>query len=30
MNQTHQAMLQAEMIEENMNLVRKEWADLYE
>ncbi|KAJ4375487.1 hypothetical protein N0V86_007018 [Didymella sp. IMI 355093] len=30
MNQTHQAMLQAEMIAENMNLVRKEWADLYE
>ncbi|KAF3041653.1 hypothetical protein E8E12_000065 [Didymella heteroderae] len=30
MNQSHQAMLQAEMIKENMKLVRKEWADLYE
>ncbi|KAF1926168.1 uncharacterized protein M421DRAFT_218193 [Didymella exigua CBS 183.55] len=30
MNQSHQAMLQAEMVEENMNMLRKEWVELYE
>jgi hypothetical protein len=30
MNQSHQAMMQAEMVAENMNMLRKEWADLWE
>lgn len=30
MNQSHQALLQAEMVRENMELIRKEWAELYE
>ena len=30
MNQSHQALLQAETVRENMELVRKEWAELYE
>ncbi|KAH6642936.1 hypothetical protein C7974DRAFT_301898 [Boeremia exigua] len=30
MDQSHQAMLQAEMVRENMALLRREWAELYE
>ncbi|KAJ4988880.1 hypothetical protein SVAN01_05687 [Stagonosporopsis vannaccii] len=30
MNQSHQAMLQAATVRENMELIRKEWAELYE
>ncbi|KAJ4340009.1 hypothetical protein N0V95_007619 [Ascochyta clinopodiicola] len=30
MHQSHQAMMQAEMVQENMNMLRKEWAELWE
>lgn len=30
MNQSHQAMLQAEQVEQNINLLVKEWNELYE
>ncbi|UPX13191.1 uncharacterized protein EKO05_0003714 [Ascochyta rabiei] len=30
MNKSHEAMMQAEMVEENMKMLRKEWADLWE
>lgn len=30
MNQSHQAMMQAEIVEENMAMLRKEWRDLWE
>jgi hypothetical protein len=30
MNQSHQALLQAEMLEQDYEMVRKEWRELYE
>lgn len=30
MNQSHQALLKAEMLEQDYEMVRKEWRELYE